>query len=446
MKHRIYNLVILVFPILYACSFSKATAQTPDTTSNFQYLPVVQKNDGNSYNNYYVDSVNGSDANSGTSPSAPWRTLAPVNSFHFPPGSTIEFKRGSTWTGGLVINDSGVEGKPITFKAYGSGERPIITNPGTSKNLTRAVNIEASWIIFEDFLLQNAYEAGVNITSSNVVVQNIEVTNTGVGIRINGGNHNLVTHNYVHDLHIVVNTPGGVDDYGAIGVLMLNTSFNEISYNRMVRCIAPSLDFGTDGGAVEWYGVSNNNYVHHNWATDSEGFFEVGGGEALNNKVSYNVSINNGIFGLFNLTGPFQTNVENFRIENNTIIEVNSTHWALIGFGIDAYPDVSTVLFYNNIVYIDSSHLNVTLVTGFAHDNNLYYLEGGAQLSLTPGPHDIIADPLFINFANEDYRLQNGSPARDTGRELEYRLDFDNNPVPVGKAPDRGAYEYQNAP
>ena len=41
---------------------------------------------------YYVDSVAGSDQNSGTSPASPWRSLDKVNGRAFAPGDTIYLK------------------------------------------------------------------------------------------------------------------------------------------------------------------------------------------------------------------------------------------------------------------------------------------------------------------------------------------------------------------
>ncbi len=81
--------------------------------------------------NYYVDSVNGSDTNSGTAPSSPWKTLTKIQGYAFQPGDAVNFKRGSSWTSGLDISRSGVQNSPITFRDYGTGPRPTISNPGT---------------------------------------------------------------------------------------------------------------------------------------------------------------------------------------------------------------------------------------------------------------------------------------------------------------------------
>ncbi len=408
------------------------------------YLPFVSKACTNCY---YVDSINGSDANLGTTEGLPWRTLTPVHAENFLPGDVVLFKRGSSWMGRLVVGNSGTPSNPITFTTYGIGDRPIIRNPGGPGNLTDAVLIEANWVIVEGLLVRDAQAAGVLIPQGwgHNVVRDIEATNAGLGIYVNGQN-NLVTRNYIHDLHMVVNTPGGNDDYGAVGVgLGNNASFNEVSYNRIINCIASSYDFGTDGGAVEWWGSTDSNYVHHNWAAANKGFFEVGGGSAKNTTVAYNVSVNNGQFSSFHVSGPFASQVENFRVENNTIAESASAgqHWVIFGF--DGDPTENALTVRNNIIYVDGFSA-VSNTSSFAHDHNLFYLGGGTGLGFTLGLGDQITDPLFVNLPGQDFHLQPLSPAINAGVNLGYTLDFEDRPVPVGAAPDLGAFEYQGAP
>lgn len=75
---------------------------------------------------YYVDATNGDDNNPGTSQSSPWKTIAKVNSYSFDPGDTIQFKRGEVWRNQLLVTWSGTSGNPITFKDYGTGDKPVI--------------------------------------------------------------------------------------------------------------------------------------------------------------------------------------------------------------------------------------------------------------------------------------------------------------------------------
>jgi hypothetical protein len=76
---------------------------------------------------YYI-SNSGSDSNSGTDPSSPWQTIDKVNSFrNFSSGDNILFKRGDTFYGSIIIFKSGSPGSPITYGAYGSGVKPVVT-------------------------------------------------------------------------------------------------------------------------------------------------------------------------------------------------------------------------------------------------------------------------------------------------------------------------------
>jgi len=75
---------------------------------------------------YYVDAAGGNDSNAGTSTSAAWRTIAKVNARTFSPGDRILLRRGQVWREQLIVPSSGVSGRPITFGAYGSGNRPVL--------------------------------------------------------------------------------------------------------------------------------------------------------------------------------------------------------------------------------------------------------------------------------------------------------------------------------
>jgi hypothetical protein len=73
--------------------------------------------------NYYVDS-SGADTNSGTSASAPWRTITKVNSAPLQAGDVVQFAGGSVFTGSLQPR-SGAAGAPITYTSYGSGQATL---------------------------------------------------------------------------------------------------------------------------------------------------------------------------------------------------------------------------------------------------------------------------------------------------------------------------------
>jgi hypothetical protein len=397
---------------------------------------------------YYVDS-NGSDTNSGTSSGAPWKSLDKVNATAFQPGDVINFNRGSTWTGNLQVRNSGTSTTPITYQAYGAaGAAPQIKNPGV--NYGNAIDVTGRYNVVRGFLLSNAHEAGVKIEASgagNVVTGN-EITLTGTGVMLSG-QYNLVTGNYVHDLTMIVNDKKPHTDYGAV-CFWVQAGNNEISYNRGINCRAVSHDFGYDGGFVEVWQSGDNSYIHHNYARNTNGFFELGtsgGGSGQNIRVAYNVIVDvtgpgSGTSICFN-TGRYNINVTGFRFENNTFVSTAGDPDAYRVFGCRS--DLSALQVRNNIFYSD---IQIANNGNFTHSNNIYNMVdmvSGSGVGFALGSAEAAADPVFVSLEQGDYHLQMSSPAVDAGMDLGYTLDFEDVPVPqpAGGLPDIGAYEYK---
>ncbi|MEX0274810.1 MAG: sulfatase-like hydrolase/transferase [Flavobacteriaceae bacterium] len=80
---------------------------------------------------YYVSS-SGSDTNDGLSENTPWQTLDKVRNASINPGDQVFFKRGDVFVGQLRPSYSGSGGHPITFAAYGTGDKPVLTGSGGS--------------------------------------------------------------------------------------------------------------------------------------------------------------------------------------------------------------------------------------------------------------------------------------------------------------------------
>lgn len=71
---------------------------------------------------WYVSNT-GSDVSDGSSPETAWQTLEAVNMADLAPGDAVLFRRGDLWRGQLLPK-SGEENAPITYGAYGEGEKP----------------------------------------------------------------------------------------------------------------------------------------------------------------------------------------------------------------------------------------------------------------------------------------------------------------------------------
>jgi hypothetical protein len=417
-------------------SFKVTTASSPATT------PTGGRQ-------FYVDNVSGSDSNSGTSSTAPWKSLTKVNGASFQAGDVVNFKRGAVWTGNLKVRNSGTSTAPITFQAYGSGTAPQIKNPGVSYG--HDIDVTGSYNTVKDFLLTDAHEAGVMVAANAVhnIVSSTEITRSGTGVTLSG-QYNLVTGNYVHDLTMIVNDPTPYTDYGAV-CFWLQAANNEVSYNRGINCRASSYDFGYDGGFVEVWQSGDNSYIHHNYAQNTNGFFELGAsnnGSAQNIRVAYNVIVNvtgqgSGTSVCFN-TGSYNISVGTFKFENNTFVSTAGHPDAYRVFG--CRDDLSMLQIRNNIFYSD---IQIANTGSFTRSNNLYYMVNmvnGSGVGYGLGSGEKSSNPLFVNLAGKDFHLQLTSPAIDAGIDLGYNKDFDGTAVPQAVSsliPDMGSYEFK---
>ena len=96
---------------------------------------------------YYVDSVNGNDLNSGTSPASAWASLQQVSKQVFQPGEKLLFKCGTSFRGQLAPTGSGTEENPIIIDSYGEGDKPLIEGNGEFDAAVKLYNVAFSAFI-----------------------------------------------------------------------------------------------------------------------------------------------------------------------------------------------------------------------------------------------------------------------------------------------------------
>jgi parallel beta-helix repeat protein len=121
---------------------------------------------------YYFSST-GSDAAAGTSSGTAWQTIAKFNATTFAAGDNIYFKRGDTFNGSLLLNESGTASNRITLDAYGTGAKPIISGLVT---LTGWVNVGG-----------NIWEASATTVKNNVNILTVDNVPFAVGRTPNTG-------------------------------------------------------------------------------------------------------------------------------------------------------------------------------------------------------------------------------------------------------------------
>lgn len=169
----------------------------PDTVSGSddKSLKNVNFTTGQEGVTYYLDSVDGDDANDGLSPQNAWKSLAMVDQKVFQPGDRILFRAGSQFYGRFHPLGSGTEQDPVTVDVYDgdkvgseAGARAAIHGEGKYTHVIFLENMEY-WNI-SNLEISNK---GSDNNSLRVGI-NVEITQPGIynGIHLN----NL----YVHDV------------------------------------------------------------------------------------------------------------------------------------------------------------------------------------------------------------------------------------------------------
>lgn len=392
---------------------------------------------------YYFNNEKGLDSNSGKSVHDPLKTLSFLDSVQLHPGDSVNFACGSMWKKAawecvFIIDDSGTESDPITFRSYGKGEKPTFSNGGQVWN--KGIMINADYIIIEDLKVIDTGSGGFEIAdgADHNIIRNCEVSNCGIGIMCRGSD-NLLTRNYIHDLHMIVDnelpdTKKGGGDFGCVAFWLYGPD-NEISYNKAINNRGHSYDYQYDGGFLEFYHNCDGTYAHHNWARTGQGIIECSQGHGNDVRVCYNVFLEH--MGMFALHDN-NFSISNFRFENNTCTTIEGTLWN------NMFMNPRGMTIQNNIFVLGGSATEqIANTNDFIHKNNIYYLLDSAGLgSLILSEGEIVADPEFKNLSKYNYTLQKGSPAIDAGKELGYSIDYSGIAVPQGKSPDIGAFEF----
>jgi hypothetical protein len=433
----------------------------------------------------YVVSTSGNDANAGTA-SAPWRTLQKAADT-VPAGATVLVRSGSY--AGFVMRRSGTIGSVIAIKGYPGDTRPVIQGDASTVNVIRltavhdvalaglvvqgaaadksgaGVRVEngSARISVTGSLLTNNFSYGIYVSgSTDVTIADDEFSYNAQGITVSrAGEGVLITRNLVHDQNrMVVNTPGGNDDHGAVGIAFVKTtghitaSFNQVWNNRAV-----SYDYGWDGGAFEIFGASHVSMLD-NRMWNNKNVLETGTDGEL--ACSDNLFARNVAYGATTAgtsVGLMLRCDQDDRILNNTFYGLDDWVFTIVNGGGTYGSTVDGLHILNNIIDQNSGKIYAfmsAMPASLIIDRNLLYNGSGGTLAYVAGKGStaslatlrnwtgyegtgVNANPQFVDAAGHDLRVVTGSPAIDHGMFLSPITDGY-----VGSAPDIGRYEMGN--
>jgi hypothetical protein len=364
----------------------------------------------------------------------PWMSLVAVNAHRLQAGESLYFARGSSYSGAILIKDSGTAKAPIKLTAYGRGAAPRFTNPQSSNLSGNMIQVHGSWIVIDGLCFHDGVPAAptapssvartiaavwIAATAQHVVVTNCEAMNCPVAVRVYG-EYALITRNYFHD---TTNQFLCSPNWGPVAVMLMVSNL-EASYNRIEHYYMVGGSWGADGGAFEIDGTNakNNINIHHNKVYDTQGFLETdAGGPYSDVRIAYNeADVSEKFIGM--------TNAKHWRVENNTIIRTmtrppgyNDVNWFITG---------TTDTEWRNNIFVVANGLQA-FHNGLGplqiHDHNLFYSVDESTLDPIPGKRgngDKVGDPMFVDFAKRDYHLKAGSPAIEAGTSRAMRTTW----------------------
>lgn len=447
MRHHLPRFRARVSPLLVAVAL--LSGAVPGCDANAEPLGNVR----------YV-SCHGNDRNTGTTPSAAWRSLTRANRVSLRPGDRLLLGRGCVWDGDrLDAHWNGTASRPVTIGAYGRSSlpRPLIRN-GDREN----VLVTGSYLVITS--LQVTHDAvrrtscgqpvgdyvGFEFTrgAHHVTVTRSRASGEMAGVRVEASAHHI---RVVRDQLVGNGVVQDRRELGAWGVL-LDGNDNEVAWSTFrgnrSRCLMSGGRYASN--SVELFGASRN-HIHHNRSYGDRVFSELGSPStriSRDNRYGYNVFVP-GLPGSRFITtrggdSSFGPVLGTTLLHNSTYQTGKDSQGVVCGGGCG--PDVLAMR--ANIVWAQSK---VLYIDGTARPRlNLFWNSSGAPVAQINGPGgplkldatNLLRNPRWVDPGRGNLLPQASSPALDIDAAAsEYRTDLVGTALPQNGATDAGALE-----
>lgn len=301
---------------------------------------------------YYVDCTAANDSGNGTSTGTAWKTINKVNTSTFSGDDQILFKKGCIWRETLTMPSSGTSGHPITFSAYGSGDKPKIygstqvsTWTNESGNLwyaTASADPTSVWFVNTDKTivwgtkqtlktdLDTEYEWWFDSGNSRVYAYaatdpdsrytTVESPTRSYGIDLNGKDY--LTISYFDISFHGGSEAGGIRNQSAYAEYDL-IEYNEVHHNGV-------LSSDPQGNGLFLRNINNttirHNLCYHNARRGIVTWAEGTGHTANNNIVEYNEVYNSYHAGIDNFISASASQMDNLIVRYNYVHTVSATY------------------------------------------------------------------------------------------------------------------------
>ncbi len=392
---------------------------------------------------FYV-SPTGSDSNSGTIDN-PWKTIR--NAAQKLTAGQVAYVRGGTYYEKITFQHSGYENNWIKLCAY-PGEEATINGNGKSGNFIIDLN-RKSYIEIKGLKLINGTE-GIGNGESHIIIDGNTIKNcTNPGIHLAYCSFAKVRNNITDN--VCSNSWGECITFD-------QCEYVDVSYNEVKNSLTSERGGeGIDVKASKHVRVFGNK-VHNLRRLGI--YIDSYGGQNKDVKV-----FNNTVYGTSSgiiVSSEMQNSLEDIHIFNNVVYDIASYGIAVVNwptYPTDfAYPIENLSIEHNTIIaspiVIDAPQGN-----NFSIRNNIIY---DADIKIENRPRNlmlknnianvgsqanisascIIANPKFVSLSQNDYHLQENSPAIDNADSSGVDLDHDFLERVSTEANDIGAFEY----
>ena len=293
---------------------------------------------------YYV-SPTGNDNNSGTSPSAAWKTVNRVNHASLAPGDGVLFQAGASFSDAVLMPpSSGTQSKPIVFGSYGTGQAVItqgawfvqndlaFENLGFGSTFYGGSNTQGTSndILLDQVTIQMAdgnQSLGLFGNGTGWTIENSTVNNSGLSGMLLWGSGYLVTGNTITNTGAY--TGNGYNNHG----IYLDASDTTITNNRISNFEASGISVRYHGSTIQGNTISNGEIGIDFFQTDTV----AGTAMWKGNKISGTTTA--GIY--ISPSGSGGDTMESFIIEDN-VLDVAS------GVFMNLSPSTGTQTVENN--------------------------------------------------------------------------------------------------
>jgi hypothetical protein len=387
---RFIGLLLLV---LVLCGYSTTQACAPKGSLG-RALPATSAE--SCVNCYYVDGVNGSDANPGTQ-ALPWQTIQNASNT-MPEGSTVIVMEG------YYPEEVSISRSSLTFISQGQviTKGFFITGNTNKVGGFVATNPDSDW--------------GIRVEGNSNIIEDNEIHHTKQdGIWFFGSNH-VIRGNYIHDIIQRPDDPH-IDCFQTWGPAYDILFEKNICHNPNMYGSNQIVMVDSTNPPVRDITFRNNIFIMNDPDYSPMNFQRKNGQAIISNITIVNNAIvhPNGI-------GDFGIRFENITdaiVKNNLFIDYGNQH--------------------NSYVHISGNSTNIDI----GH-NAVYKTDGIAPLG-GPYPGDIwMQDPKVENYIGLDFHLKPTSPLIDKGYNVGSLVvdDYDGNPRPEGRGYDIGTYEH----